>query len=39
VGAGFLHGIDQLDAPFFGISGLDAQYIDPQQRLLLETVW
>src|SRR3954451_14458937 len=32
-------GIDELDAPFFGISHREAEILDPQQRLFLETCW
>ncbi|SDP98230.1 type I polyketide synthase [Lentzea jiangxiensis] len=36
---GFLSGIDEFDAGFFGISGAEAARLDPQQKIVLQTVW
>ena len=34
-----LDGVDQFDAPFFGMMPREAALTDPQQRLLLECAW
>jgi len=36
---GFRDDIDQFDARFFNIPGVEAEYMDPQQRLFLQECW
>lgn len=36
---GFVEGIGEFGAEFFGISSREAVLMDPQQRLFLQTVW
>ena len=36
---GVIHGIEDFDAAFFGISPKEAQLMDPQQRVFLEICW
>ncbi|WP_110945410.1 type I polyketide synthase [Streptomyces avicenniae] len=37
--AGYLGGVADFDAGFFGMSSIEAAELDPQQRLLLMTTW
>lgn len=37
--AGFLDDVVGFDAPFFGLSAREVNFVDPQHRLLLETAW
>ncbi|WP_109125842.1 polyketide synthase [Dyella sp. C11] len=36
---GIIDGIEDFDAPFFGMSPREAELMDPQQRLFLELCW
>ncbi|MGH9237570.1 MAG: SDR family NAD(P)-dependent oxidoreductase [Vicinamibacterales bacterium] len=36
---GYVDGIDQFDAPFFGLTPKEAEILDPQSRLFLECAW
>ncbi len=36
---GFVEGLKEFDADFFGRSPREAESLDPQQRLLLEVTW
>lgn len=37
--AGFVEDVAGFDAPFFGVSTREAEFMDPQHRLMLETAW
>lgn len=36
---GWIDGIDEFDARFFGVTPRDAEQMDPRQRLLLQEMW
>lgn len=36
---GLIEGVEQFDAPFFYINGLEAELMDPQHRLYLQCAW
>ncbi|MBZ0257201.1 amino acid adenylation domain-containing protein, partial [bacterium] len=36
---GLLEGVDQFDAPFFGVTAREAEVMDVQHRLFLECAW
>jgi polyketide synthase PksJ len=37
--AGLLEGMDEFDAPFFGMARAEAEQMDPQHRLFLQEAW